>query len=67
MPSPFNTNASSGSQKGSEDVVIVQDSVLVCEGCFAETSNGTYTPGTKTLAWNCVACDRLNVVRNIEL
>lgn len=69
MPSPF-SNKSSNSQArpgGQEnDVVSVTNSVLVCEFCFAEVSDGTYFPGQQRLVFDC-PMGHTNVVKDIEI
>lgn len=69
MPSPFSSkkpNSQAGPGGQENNVLQVTNSVLVCEVCFAETSEGDYFPGQKRLVFKCPE-GHVNVVKGIEL
>ena len=67
MPSPFSSKKSEPQATGAKVATIkVTNSVLACEFCFSETSEGEYVPDAKRLTFTCPN-GHDNVVRNIEL
>lgn len=66
MPSPF-SNKKNSQTKVSETLVPIKNSTLVCEFCFCDTSDGTYDVTRKVLTWQCVVCQKPNIVKDIEL
>ena len=67
MPSPFSSKKQTSQATGAKvEVIKVTNSILVCEVCFAETTEGEYVPGAKRLTFTCPS-GHDNVVRNIEL
>lgn len=67
MPSPFSSKKQAPQATGAKiEVIKVTNSVLVCEVCFTETSDGEYAPEAKRLTFTCPDGHN-NVVRNIEL
>lgn len=71
MPNPFKQKrASKDAGPGLPDgAVAITNSVLTCEYCFHESSEGTYYPESKTLTWICDnnRCGGVNIVKNFEL
>lgn len=67
LTNPFNDTGPKPNPGGSDESVPVTSSILVCEMCFSETSEGTYYPGSKRLTWECSKCGEFNSVKGIEL
>lgn len=66
MPSPFN-NKNSNESTGRVESVPVLNSVLTCQTCFEDSTEGTYYPEKKWLVWDCDECGFMNIVKDIEL
>lgn len=67
MPSPFNNSEKNPQATGAVvETVTVTNSVLVCEVCWEEVSDGIYVPGARRLTFTC-SQGHDNVVRNIEI
>ena len=68
MPSPFSNKKPSQARPGGQenDALEVTNSVLVCEVCFNEVSDGSYFPSQKRLVFTC-GDGHVNIVKDIEL
>ena len=68
MPSPFSSkkNSQAGPSGQENNVIRVTNSVLVCEFCFKEVSDGDYFPSQKRLVFKCPE-GHTNIVKDIEL
>lgn len=69
MPSPFNNDSEQPvvHATGARVEEVEIHGILVCEYCFHENISGLYSPDAKRVRWECIACEKENVVRNIEL
>lgn len=69
MPSPFNNPVEPVVEKttGSADTIAILNSVLTCQFCYNDSSEGTYHPDVKILVWDCDTCDETNIVKGFEL
>ena len=67
MSKLHNPFATTQNMKDERDYYTLSNSLLQCEFCRFDSSNGKFYPDDKTVEWVCESCEKFNVIKNAKI